>query len=112
MMEKGCVPKGFKLDPKIMLPKPGKEDYSTTKSYRPITLESIIGNLMERIVKLRLVWKLGVKDGLADIQNAYRNNRSCTQSLMRAIQCIQEGMVKKQASVMVVMGYESCFKRV
>jgi len=109
---KGCVPKGFKLGPKIMLPKPSKEDYNTTKSYRPITLESIIGKLMEIIVKRRLVWKLEVEDGLADTQNAYRNNRTCTQSLMRAIQCIQEGMVKKQSSVMVVIDYESCFESV
>jgi len=95
-----------------MPPKPSKEDYNTTKSYRPITLESKIGNLMEIIVKRRLVWKLEVEDGMADTQNAYCNNRSCTQSLMRAIQCIHEGMVKQHSYVMVVIDYESCFKRV
>jgi len=53
-----------------MLPKPGKDYYNTSKFKRPITLESIIGKLMERIVKQCLVWKLEVENGMADTQNA------------------------------------------
>ena len=47
---KGVLPDTFKLDPKIMLPKPGRTDYNVTKSYRPITLEIVIGKVMERVV--------------------------------------------------------------
>ena len=39
----GVLPEAFKLDPKIMLPKPGKSDYNSVRSYRPITLESGLG---------------------------------------------------------------------
>lgn len=54
------LPEEFKLDPKVMLPKPGKSDYNTVRSYRQITLESVIGKVMERVICSRLVWKLEV----------------------------------------------------
>ena len=34
---RGVIPEAFKLDPKIMLPKPGKSEYNSVRSYRPIT---------------------------------------------------------------------------
>ena len=58
-------PEAFKLDPKVMLPKPGKSDYNSVRSYRPITLESVIGKAMERVICNRLVWKLEVEEGIA-----------------------------------------------
>ena len=58
--ENGVLPDAFKLDPKIILPKQGKTDYNTVRSYRPITLESVIGKVMERVLCNRLVWKLEV----------------------------------------------------
>ena len=44
------LPKAFKTELKIMLPKPGKTNYKTVRSYRPNTLESDIGQVMERAV--------------------------------------------------------------
>ena len=55
--KKGVLPDALKLDPKVMLPKPGKSDYNVVKSYRPITLESVIGKIMERVISNRLIWK-------------------------------------------------------
>ena len=69
----------------VDIPKPGKNDYNTSKYYRQITLKSIIGKLMERIVKRHLVWKLEVENS-KNTQNAYHNNWSCTRTLMRAVQ--------------------------
>ena len=47
---RGIIPDAFKLDPKIMLPKHGKSDYNSVRSYRPITLESAIGKVKERVI--------------------------------------------------------------
>ena len=44
---KGILHDAFKLEPEVMLPTPGKTDYNVTKSYRPITLELVIGKIME-----------------------------------------------------------------
>ena len=80
---RGVIPEAFKLDPKIMLPKPGKSEYNSVRSYRPITLESTIGKVMERVVCKRLVWKLEVEGGVASTQYAYRRQKSCVQTMLR-----------------------------
>ena len=87
---KGVLPEAFKLDPKVMLPKPGKTDYNVTKSYRPITLESVIGKIMERVISNRLIWKLEVDGGVADTQFAYRKQKSCVQTMLRVCNSISE----------------------
>ena len=66
------LPEVFKQDAKVMLPKLGKTNYNTVRSYRPITLESVVGKAMERVITRRLVWKLEVEGGVAETQNAYR----------------------------------------
>ena len=84
---KGVLPE---LDPKVMLPKPGKTDYNVTKSYRPITLESVIGKIMERVICKRLIWKLEIDGGVADTQFAYRKQKSCVQTMLRVCNSISE----------------------
>ena len=68
----GELPVAFKIDPKVMMPKPGKSHYNVARAYRPITLESVIGKVMERVICKRLTWKLEVEGGLAATQHAYR----------------------------------------
>ena len=46
----GNLCSAFKLDPKVLLPKPDKENYNTVKSYQPITLESTIGKIFQRTI--------------------------------------------------------------
>ncbi|KAI8487904.1 hypothetical protein Bbelb_343520 [Branchiostoma belcheri] len=43
-------------DTKILIRKPGKDNYNQIKSYRPITLSSVLGKIMERVVNNRLTW--------------------------------------------------------
>ena len=45
-------------------------------SYRPITLESVVGKVMERAINKRLVWKLEVEEGVAKTQFAFRKQKS------------------------------------
>ena len=56
--ENGVNPQLWNRDNKIYLPKPGKDDYNIPKSYRPNSLTSVVGKMMERIVNQRLVWWL------------------------------------------------------
>ena len=105
---KGVLPEAFKLGPKVMLPKPSKTDYNVTKSYRPITLESVIGKKMKRVICNRLIWKLDVDEGLADTQFAYRKQKSCVHTMLRVCNSISEARCRKEYSVIPVMDYESC----
>ncbi|MEW8546767.1 MAG: reverse transcriptase domain-containing protein [Candidatus Thiodiazotropha sp.] len=108
----GVLPEDFKLDPKVMLPKPGKSNYNTVRSYRPITLESVIGKVMERVICNRLVWKLEVEGGIARTQSAYRRQKSCVQTMVRVCNSITEARNRKEHTVLTVMDFESCYERI
>ena len=51
------IPSSWRKMDVIFIPKPGKEDYSSPKSYRPITLSSFVLKGLERI----MLWYLRVK---------------------------------------------------
>ena len=51
----GCVPTAWKRAKVIALRKPEKATYSVAKSYRPISLLSILGKSLESIVNARIV---------------------------------------------------------
>ena len=93
---KGVLSEAFKLDPKVMLPEPGKTDYNVTKPYRPITLESVIRKIMERVISNRLIWKLEVDGGIADTQSAYRKQKSCVQTMLMVCNSISEARSRKE----------------
>ena len=108
----GVIPDAFKIDPKVMMPKPGKSDYNTVRTNRPITLESVIGKVMERVICKRLTCKLEVDSGLAATQYAYRKQKSCVQSMVRLCISVTEARNKKQHTILTVMDFESCYERI
>ena len=108
----GVLPEAFKVDPKVVIPKPGKTNYNTARSYRPITLESVIGKVMERAICNRLIWKLEMEQGIAKTQFAYWKQKSCIQTLLRIINSVSEARNRKENSVLTVMDFESCYERI
>ena len=56
------IPSSWRNMDVIFIPKPGKEDYSSPKSYRPITLSSFVLKGLERIMLWYLREKVFQKD--------------------------------------------------
>ena len=54
--EKVENPDLWNRDNKIFIPKLGKPHYYSAKSYRPISLASVIGEMFEHIINRRLIW--------------------------------------------------------
>ena len=108
----GVICKDFKKDPKILLPKAGKDDYNKVRAYRPITLESVIGKIFQRAVAERLRWKLEVFGGTASTQDAYRKQHSCVQTVTRLTNQLHEARMQKKHSAMIIMDFQSCFEKV
>ena len=50
----GHWPSHFKESISVIIPKPGKPDYSTPKSFRPIALLNTLGKLFEKMLSTRL----------------------------------------------------------
>ena len=107
----GTLCESFKLEPKILMPTPGKDNYNSVRSYRPITLESVIGKFFQRTVADRLTWRLEISDGFASTQDAYRKQQSCIQSMIRVVNSLQEAKTNKKYSIAMFMDCESCLKR-
>ena len=82
----------------ILLKKPGKDDYTTTKSFRPITISSYVGKVLERILENRIRDFIEEKSILPNSQYGFRKNRSTSTYLTNMIATIQH-QVKTKHSV-------------
>ena len=65
--------------------KDGK-DPKEISSYRPISLTSCLGKLLEKIVADRLTFVLESKGLLADLQAGFRQNRCTTDQILKMTQ--------------------------
>jgi len=77
----GYHPTAFRKATTIMLPKPGKDDYTNPSSYRPIALLNTLGKLLEAIVAQRMRDLAEVHKLLPDTQYGARPGRSTEAAL-------------------------------
>jgi len=85
---RGYFFKEWKCENRIVIPKPGKDDYHQCGSYRTISITPCLGKRFERITSQRLV---AVLDDLNfdSSQFAYLKNRSTTQALMIVVEKVK-----------------------
>jgi exonuclease III len=74
-------PKAYKEANTITLKKPGKGDYTTPKSYRPIALLNTIGKIMESIMSKKIAWLAETHRLLPDTHMGCRKGRSTETAL-------------------------------
>ena len=75
-------PVSWRIGTVLSFLKPGK-DPGCVQSYRPISLTSCVGKVLEKVVNCRLVQVLEFRNLLPDEQNGFRKMRSTTDSLVR-----------------------------
>ena len=81
-----------------MIPK--KENKSSSPSdYRPISLTSCVGKLVERIVKARLYSFLEGKNLIVKEQSGFRNKRGTADNLISMTQKIKECLNRKKKAL-------------
>ena len=103
-------PSECKLDHKIPIPKLFRENYHVCKAYRPITLESIIGKVVQRMMRNRVEWFLESRNMYSKTQDAYRKDHNCNDLVLRAVQHIQEGWCRGETTVMCIFDFDSYFE--
>ena len=87
----GEVPRAWKLGIICPIPKPKKNPLAVT-GYRPITLLSCLGKLMERLIKYRLDHYLEAHDAFSCYQTGFRQGRSTSDALVLLKHYISQGM--------------------
>jgi len=91
--------------------KKGKDKHHP-ESYRPISLLSCIGKLLERIINRRLIWHLESHSILTPTQTGYRQHHSTEDQLAYLAQSIEDAFQEKKKVLSVFFDLSKAFDTV
>jgi len=78
-------------------------------SYRPISLTSVLGKIMEKIVTTRLSYYVEKKDLLTNVQTGFRKGKSTVDQLIRLQDTINKYNNNKGYTVAVFIDFQSAY---
>ena len=104
----GDVPAAWKTALLLPLPKPGKPPTSVS-SYRPISLLSCVGKLLERLVANRLTFVLERNGALRPSQGGFRQKLSAVDQCARLEQSIRRALASRGVVVALFCDLSSAF---
>ena len=107
----GKVPHGWKEAIMIPIHKKGK-DPQQAQNYRPISLLSCVGKLMEKMVNTRLTWHLEQKQILIPEQAGFRKGRSTEDQVTHIVQEIEDGFQQTKHTLALWIDMEKAFDKV
>jgi hypothetical protein len=109
-IQTGTVPRCWREMSVIFLPKEGKDDYSSPKAYRPITLSSFLLKTMERVVLWYLLEK--VTNLPLTMQHAYTAGLSTETALSTFVDAIEKATCRGQYVLAVSLDCSGAFDRI
>lgn len=95
----------------VMIPKPGKNPVMP-QNYRPISLLSCLGKIIEKSILTRLQTHVDDAGVLDDEQFGFRMCHSCPHQLLRVVELITAGFNDKQHSAAVFVDVAKAFDQV
>uniref|UniRef100_A0A0B7BSI4 Reverse transcriptase domain-containing protein n=1 Tax=Arion vulgaris TaxID=1028688 RepID=A0A0B7BSI4_9EUPU len=107
----GVIPKEWKEAILIPIKKTGK-DPTDPSSYRPISLLSCVGKLLERMINTRLMWHLEEKGLLLPQQARFRKHRSTEDQVTYIAQEIEDAFQEGKQTLAVWVDLEKSFDKV
>ena len=107
----GHVPQAWREADMVPIHKKGK-DRGNAKSYRPISLTSCVGKLIERLVNNRLSWHLESNNIIAPEQAGFRQHRSTEDQVTYIAQKIEDGFQSQKSTLAVWIDMEKAFDKV
>ena len=107
------IPQAWRVADIRPIPKAGK-DQQRLDSYRPVSLTSTVGKVMERLVTNRLRFLTETNHTLQDSQAGFRFGRSTEDQLLRLSQSISDGFQSKpmQRTLLALIDYSRAYDRV
>ena len=105
---KGVVPGVWKEAIVIPVPKKGK-DRKNPRSYRPISLLSCLGRLLERMVNHGLISHLESNSVLSPTQTGYKKFRSTENQLAYLVQNTEDSFQEKKKVLAVFLDLSNAF---
>ena len=108
----GHHPKLWKTAKGVVIPKPGKPDYSKVRAYRVISLLDVVSKLVERTAAHLIADHLERKRGLHDGQFGCRKRRSCVDAVAVLMNRTQLAWKEKRVAGGLFMDVKSAFNNV
>ncbi|XP_063835567.1 uncharacterized protein LOC135084759 [Ostrinia nubilalis] len=103
----GCFPDTWKEATVVVLRKPGKEDYTNPKAYRPIGLLPVLGKILEKMIVARMKWHLVPR--ISTRQYGFMPQRSTEDALYTLVNHIQGKIKLKKLVTLVSLDIEGAF---
>ena len=108
----GHFPSHWKLAVVKILPKPGKDDYLSLTSYRPIGLLPIFGKLLEKLFVRRLTFDAQSRGEWSAKQFGFREQSSTVDALNKATDTIRAAKAKGDQAIAVSLDIKAAFDNV
>lgn len=96
----------------VFMKKVGKPNYMKPGAYRPITISSYIGKLLERILERRIRHLCDLDDLLDDEQEGFRETRNTTRYLYKLLASLKESQRRKFTTFLLCIDFEKAFDSV
>lgn len=105
----GYVPNKWQEVKVVFIPKPGKDDYTSPKSFRPISLTSTLLKGLERLVDRHMKDFIDTTSGIHKSQHAYQQGKSTDTALHEVVSDVEDTFVKKEFAVGAFMDIAGAF---
>ena len=105
----GYVPRSWRKTNVIFIPKPGKDDYSKAKSFRPISLSSYVFKVIERVILQEIETKVLALRPLNKNQHAFRKGSSCDSALSSMVTDIEKAIFNNQYAMVAYLDISGAF---
>ena len=110
-IEKGYIPSIWKKANIILLLKP-KKDKKHPASYRPISLLSCMGKLLEKIIKHRLTAEIERRNILPEHQAGFRAKKSTIYNIVRLERYAKEQLKQDRQAAVILFDIKAAFDSV
>ena len=95
----------------VYIPKPGRSDYSTPKSYRPISLTSVLLKTLERLCDRYIRETALILNSLHPNQHAYIQGRSTETALHAVVSKIDKSLEYRNSTLGIFIDIEGAFDK-
>jgi hypothetical protein len=111
-MEEGCFPLSLKSAKIIMLPKPGKRDYTQLNAWRPISLLSTLGKGLERLLAQQIAVRAIQADVLAPCHFRALPGRSAIDLVQVLVHRVEEAFQQGKDASLLLLDMKGAFDAV
>ena len=103
------VPGIWRRSRAVFIPKPGKDDYTKAKAFRPISLSSFVLKTMERVILWHVEATSLVDSPLSTNQHGFRHNSSCDSAISGLVDRIESAIHRKRFGIGVFLDIQGAF---